>query len=48
MDIGRRTFLASAVALTVLRNPANAQNASEDIALWPDSPPMGLARKSGE
>ena len=48
MDIGRRTFLASAAALTVLRNQANAQKTSEDIALWPGSPPDGTGPQDAE
>jgi hypothetical protein len=48
MDIGRRTFLASAAALTVLHNHANAQNGSDVIVLWPSRPPDGTGPQDQE
>ena len=48
MEIGRRTFLASAAALTLLRNPAGAQGGSDVIALWPGSPPDGTGPQDQE
>ena len=48
MDIGRRTFLASAATLAVLLNHADAENGSEVIALWPSNPPDGAGPQDRE